>query len=172
MQHLIRGDVVQHHGDRLRCVQSRRDGDKLALGHAHVLRVAPVDGHGGDCLAQFEVSHAFAELIDGSDEIPTRRVGHARRFGMDALARQDVRQTDPRRQHLHSYLACFRGRNVFFDRGDHFRAAVVSDDNSLLAHVPDLWPAISGPQAVKAVLPIPETPPGFGSKARTVLRGA
>ena len=35
------------------------------------------------------------EEIDGSDEIPTRRVRHARRFGMDALARQDVRQTDP-----------------------------------------------------------------------------
>src|ERR1041385_2980352 len=45
MQHLIRGDVVQHHGDRLRRVQSRRHGDELALGHAHVLRIAPMDGH-------------------------------------------------------------------------------------------------------------------------------
>ena len=81
MQHLIRGDVVQHYGDRLRRVQSRRHEDKLAPGHAQVLRVAPVDGHGGDCLAECETSRARAELIDGSDEIPTRRVGHARRSG-------------------------------------------------------------------------------------------
>jgi hypothetical protein len=134
MQHLIRGDVVQHHGDRLRRVQSRRHGDKLALGDTHVLRVTAVDGHRGDCLAQFEASHAFAQSIDGSDEIPTRRVGHARRFGMDALTCQDVRQTDPRRQHLHPYFGSLRNGDIFLDGCDHFRAAVVSDDNPHVAH--------------------------------------
>jgi hypothetical protein len=67
MQHLIRRDVIQHHGYRLCRIQSRRHGYKLASRHAQVLRVAPVDGHSSDCLAQFEASHPLAELIDGSD---------------------------------------------------------------------------------------------------------
>jgi hypothetical protein len=93
-----------------------------------------MDRHGGDGLAQIEASHAFAELIDGSDKIPTRRIGHARRFGMDSLARQDVRKTDSRRRHLHPYLACRRSRDIFLDNRDHFRAAVAGDDCSLVAH--------------------------------------
>jgi|SRR5689334_13254338 hypothetical protein len=56
---------------------------------------------------------------------------------MYALARQDVGKTDPRRQHLHPYLACFWGGEFFFDNGDHFRAAVVSNDNSFVAHISD-----------------------------------
>ena len=134
MQHLVRSNVVQHYGDRLRRVQSRRHGDELALEHAHVLRVAPVDGHGGDCLAQFEASHAFAELIDGSDEIPTRRVRHARRFGMDAFARQDVRQTDPRRQHLHPHFTILRLWALFLDHLKCIGSAVVSDDDARVSH--------------------------------------
>ena len=94
-----------------------------------------MDGHGGDRLAQFKTSHTLAELIDGSDEIPARRIGHARRFGMHPLARQDIRQTDSRRQHLHPYLACLRGGDAFLDDGDDFRAAIPPDDNSLMMHV-------------------------------------
>src|SRR5215469_494093 len=139
MQHLIGGDVVQHHGDRLRRIQSRWHGDELALDHARVLRIAAVDGHGGDRLTHFEASRAFTELIDGSDEIPSRRVRHARRFRMDSLPRQNVRQTDPSRQYLHPHLACFRGGDIFFDCGDYFRPTVVSDDNSHVAHVPDAF---------------------------------
>ena len=96
-----------------------------------------MNGHGGDCLAQFEASHAFAELINSSDEVPTRRVGHTGRFGMDALARQDVRQTDPRRQHLHPHLAYCRTGDIFLDDSDHFRTAVAGDDYSLVVHFPD-----------------------------------
>ena len=88
MQHLIRGDVIQNNGDGFPRVESRRYGDEFALGHTHILRVAPVDGHRGDCLAQFEVRHTFAHQIDGTDKIPPRRVRHAGRFRMDALARQ------------------------------------------------------------------------------------
>ena len=54
--------------------------------------LADEDGHPGDCLAEFNVGHALADLIDGSYEIPTRRVRHGWRFGMDTLARQDIRQ--------------------------------------------------------------------------------
>ena len=56
---------------------------------------------------------------------------------MDALARQDVRQTDPRRQHLHPYFAYLRGGNIFFNDSDYFRPAVVGDDHSLVAHFHD-----------------------------------
>ena len=106
-----------------------------------------VDGHGGDGLAQFEGRHASAELIDGSNEITTRRVRHARRFGMDALTCQDVWQTDPCGQHLYSDLACLRGGDVFFDDGDHFGAVIACDENSLVTHVRTRWAglAISGP---------------------------
>ena len=96
-----------------------------------------MDEHGGDCLTKFEASHAFAELINGPDQIPTRRVGHVRRFGVDALARQDVRQTDPSRQHLQPYLACCRTRDVLLDDNDYVRTAVAGDDYSLVAHFPD-----------------------------------
>jgi hypothetical protein len=112
-----------------------------------------MDGHGGDHLAQLEAARACTELINGSDKIPTRRVGHARRFGVDALARQDVRQTDPRRQHLYPYLTCCRSRYIFFDDGDYFRAAVAGDDYSLLAHFLTLWVelAISGSEAMSGL---------------------
>lgn len=90
MEHLIRRDVIQHHGYRLRRIQSHRHGDELAPLHAKVLSVASMDRHSGDCLAQFETRHTCTELIDGSDEVPTRGVGHTRRFGMNALARQYV----------------------------------------------------------------------------------
>jgi hypothetical protein len=56
---------------------------------------------------------------------------------MDALARQDVGQTNPRRQHFHPDLAGLRGGDIFFSGGDDFRAAVLGDDNSLVSHVPD-----------------------------------
>src|SRR5262245_7017495 len=55
---------------------------------------------------------------------------------MDALAREDVWQTNARRQYLHPYLAWLWDGDVFFDDGDHFRATVMSDDNSLVAHIP------------------------------------
>jgi hypothetical protein len=100
-----------------------------------------VDGHGRDYLARFEPGRAFAELIDGSDKIPTWRVRHTGRFGMNALASQDIRQTDPRRQHLNPHLACLRGRDIFFDQCDHFRAAVLSDHNSHVPHVPPHSPS-------------------------------
>src|SRR5262245_38532712 len=97
MQHLIRSDIVQHYGDGLRWVQSRSHGDELALRQAHVLCIAPMDRHGRDCLAKSEVPHTSPELVDGSDEIPSRRVGHVWCFGVDALARKDVWYADPRR---------------------------------------------------------------------------
>jgi hypothetical protein len=53
---------------------------------------------------------------------------------MDTLARQDVRQTDPRGQHLHPDLASFRSGDVFFDDGDHFRA---TDSENTSGHFVD-----------------------------------
>jgi hypothetical protein len=50
-----------------------------------------------------------------------------------------LRQTDPRRQHLHPHLACLRSGDVFFDDGNYFRSAVVSYKDSLVAHIPDSW---------------------------------
>src|SRR6185437_6276692 len=135
-----------------------------------VLRVASVDGHSSDCLVQFEASHALAELIDGSDEIPTRRVGHTRRFGMDALARQDVWQADARRQHLHPYLACLWVGEFFFDNGDHFRAAIASDDNSFVTHIPD--PVFRSYKSARRSIQMPKSPTPRTSFPRSTRRRA
>jgi len=54
---------------------------------------------------------------------------------MDTFARQDIRQTNPRRQDLHPYLASLRGGGVFFDDRDHFRAAIARDNDSLVTHL-------------------------------------
>ena len=93
-----------------------------------------MDGHRGDCLALFEASHTFAELINSSDEIPTRRIGHTRRFGMDSLARQDIRQTDPRRQHFHPHFAILRLWALYLDHLKCIGSAIVSDDDSRVFH--------------------------------------
>ena len=94
-----------------------------------------MNGHRGNRLIRFEASHALADLIDGSHEIPARRVGRARRFGMNPLARKNIRPTDSRRQYFHPYLACLRRGNVLLDDGDHFWATVARDENSFVTHV-------------------------------------
>ena len=55
---------------------------------------------------------------------------------MDALACQNIRQTNPRRQYLYPDLASLRGGDVFLGDSDHFGAAVLGDDNSFVAHFP------------------------------------
>jgi hypothetical protein len=55
-----------------------------------------MDGHGGYCLTKFETIHLWGEFINGSDEIPTWRVVHVRRFRMHPLARQHVGQRAPK----------------------------------------------------------------------------
>src|SRR5262245_57193274 len=93
-----------------------------------------MNGHGGNRLTHLEARHALPKLIDSSDEVPARRVGNARGFRMYTFARQDIRETDARRQHFHPYLACLRGGDVLFNDSDHFRTAVARDENSLIAH--------------------------------------
>jgi hypothetical protein len=149
MQHLIRRDVVQHHGDRLRWVQACGHADKLALGQANVLRVAPVDGHGSDCLARFKTGYTLAQQVDASDEIPTRRIGHARRLGVDSLARQDVWQTDPRRQHPYPNFTHFWFGAFLLEYLKHARPTVVSDDDSRVSH----WASLASRQP-PALLPV------------------
>src|SRR5262245_39797059 len=79
---------------------------------------------------------------------------------MYPLTRQDIRQTDPRRQHLHPYLACLRSGDIFFDGCDHFRATVVSDHNSHVAHVPDPFASNFATNGQRSPA-TPETPQGF-----------
>ena len=85
-----------------------------------------MDGHRGHGLVQREACRALAQSIDRADEIPARRVRHTRCLGMHALARQDVRQADPRRQHLHPHLACPGSRDISFDDSEHVRAVVIA----------------------------------------------
>src|SRR6516162_1155379 len=85
---------------------------------------------------------------------------------MDALARQNVGQTDSRRQYLHPNLACPWTGDVFFSGGDYFGAAVLTDDNSLVSHYPEplalFWPnLITHAPSGAVVRELPEHPERF-----------
>jgi hypothetical protein len=90
MQHLVRGNVVQDEAHGVGGVQPGRYGDDVAFRQADELRVRSADRHGGNGLVELDSGDTGAEPVHHSDEVPTRGKWHARRFGMDALARHDV----------------------------------------------------------------------------------
>src|SRR6516162_5027860 len=136
MKHLVCRVVIQDDCDGFRRVQTYGHWKELALRQTNILCVTATNRHGRNRLAQFETGDVFADLIHNADQVPTGRVGHARCFRMDALARQYVRQAHARGQHLHPDLARHWRRAFLFGDSDHLRSAVARDDDLRLSHLP------------------------------------
>src|SRR4029453_17119096 len=68
------------------------------------------------------------------------------------------------------YLASLWGREFFFDSGDHFRAAVVSDDNPFVAHISD--PVCRSYKSARRSIPMRKSPTPRTSFPRSSRLGA
>lgn len=134
MQHLVRGDVVKDEADSLGGIELGRHRYQFVLRQADEFRVRSVNRQRRDRLARFHTSDTVTESIHETDEIPPRRVGHLRRFGVDTFARQDVRQGDACGQHFHPNLTTPRFGALLLDHLKCIRSTVVSDDDTSMFH--------------------------------------
>src|SRR5690349_2825537 len=99
MQHLIRRYVVQHKADSFGSVDSGWHRNQFTLWQANKLRIPASDRQRGNYLTWFDSNGSFAESIDHTDEVPTRRERQSRRLGMNTLAHHYVGQRNTRSQH-------------------------------------------------------------------------
>src|SRR5262249_48371816 len=117
-------------------VQTCGHWNELALRQANILCVTAADRHGRNRLAQFETGNAFADLIHNADQVPTRRIRHARCFGMDALARQYVRPAHARGKYSPPHYTRLRLGALFLNSPKSTGPAVLIDNYSRLSHGP------------------------------------
>jgi hypothetical protein len=74
------------------------------------------------------------EPIHNANQIPTRREGHQRRLGMNALARHYVGQRDTCGQYSHPNFTILWLGALFFNHPKWIGPAVVSDDDARVSH--------------------------------------
>ena len=99
-------------------------------------------------LAWFDSGDTGAEPIHYANQIPPRREGHWRRFGMNALARHYVGQGDACGQHSHPHFTILRLGALFFNHPKFIGPAVVSNDDARVSHRP--LPRLPGARACAA----------------------
>jgi len=124
VQHLVGGDIVEHHDGRLGGVEPLWNRHQPPPGNAQIVSVAAIHGDGPDPLTGFEPACASTQLVHGSDELVTGGEWGPGSPRVGPLPDEDVGVAHARGEDSHPDLSRSRLGDRLLDDRHHLRPSV------------------------------------------------